>query len=242
MRKNTDAGLAAIAQSLPGKVTSRMIFRGYDIEIVDGGVHIILKNGQVVGQQPTKEAAWEFINPLADAVVLEAKRQREADEAARKQQVAAPAPTGPLATFKVMGSKRATAGVSVSMFVDAPVSAAGVRANEVAEALQPDYKFYASQDVFKPVPDAAKNKLFFSDEELYAAAPEHRPPGRHKKTTPFEPGGLAAPRARAVAAGTSYAVGHLSGLGFQPLQGRRQRPYDRRRQPASGPARGRRRP
>jgi hypothetical protein len=39
-----------------------------------------------------------------------------------------------------------------------------------------EYCFHASRNINRLIPDAAKNKLFFSDEELYAAVPEMRPP------------------------------------------------------------------
>ena len=58
---------------------------------------------------------------------------------------------------------------------------------EVVNALQMlDYKFHTSQQLDKPVNDAAKNRLFFSDEALYAAAPELAPPqSTPRKKTPL---------------------------------------------------------
>ena len=52
----------------------------------------------------------------------------------------------------------------------------------------PGYCFPTSQTVIRPVPDAAKNKLFMSDAELYAAAPEldYRKRKRRTKTEKAE--------------------------------------------------------
>ena len=47
------------------------------------------------------------------------------------------------------------------------------RPHHIAEALAgPDYCFHSSQNINCLVPDAAKNRLFTSEEELYVAAPE----------------------------------------------------------------------
>jgi hypothetical protein len=77
-------------------------------------------------------------------------------------------------TFKLFGWHKDK---SITLFVDAETG----DALNVGKQLYPEIRFHASQQELKPVPEAAKNKLFTSDEELYAAVPELNPRRRRAR-------------------------------------------------------------
>jgi hypothetical protein len=85
-------------------------------------------------------------------------------------------------TYLVYGFKRADHSQNISLFVDAPEY--GGQPIELAQKLAgPDYCCHASQNCLKPIPHSAKNKLFRSDAELYAAAPELNPRARRRRAS-----------------------------------------------------------
>jgi hypothetical protein len=96
-----------------------------------------------------------------------------------------------LISYRVDGYRNDDTGVSVTMIVDAKMG----EAHEMAAAIAgPDYCFAVSCNIDHAVPDAAKNKLFFSVEELYAAVPEMRPSssrGRRSGVSSYRSGGVA---------------------------------------------------
>ena len=100
-----------------------------------------------------------------------------------------------LVSYLVHGFSRADHNVRISMIVDAAKYGRG--AFEIAEQIAgPDYCCHASSNIDHLVPDSAKNKLFFSDEELYAAVPEMRPrevTRRRRRTVVRKPEATAQP-------------------------------------------------
>ena len=77
-------------------------------------------------------------------------------------------------SYHVYGFSRTNHSVKISLIVDAEEY--GGKALEIAQAIAgPDYCLHASSNISHLVPDAAKNRIFTSDEELYAADPEMRP-------------------------------------------------------------------
>ena len=89
--------------------------------------------------------------------------------------------------FIFRGFSRADHSINVSLIVDvdsSDIMRNDVRARVTEKIAGPGYCFPTSQTVIRPVPDAAKNKLFMSDAELYAAAPEldYRKRKRRTKT------------------------------------------------------------
>ena len=80
-----------------------------------------------------------------------------------------------MTSYHVHGFKRDDHGVNVSVIVDGDISDDKF---EIAEAIAgPDYCLHASENISPTVsvPDAAKNRLFLSEEELFAAVPELKP-------------------------------------------------------------------
>jgi hypothetical protein len=83
-------------------------------------------------------------------------------------------------SYHVYGFKRDDTRSSVQIIVDAE-ELGGERPHTIAERLAgPDYCFHASSNINVLVPDNAKNILFTSDEELYAAVPELNPHQRRR--------------------------------------------------------------
>ena len=79
-----------------------------------------------------------------------------------------------LVSYHVNGFRRGDTKSRVSMIVDTEQYAGG--AHEMAEKIAgPEYCFHACTNINHLVPDSAKNRLFMSDEELYAADPQLRP-------------------------------------------------------------------
>ena len=86
-----------------------------------------------------------------------------------------------LVSYRVDGFTRDDHKVRVIVIVDADPNSGIMegRPHQIAEALAgPEYCFHSSQNINRLVPDAAKNRLFASEEELYAAAPELDPKRR----------------------------------------------------------------
>ena len=126
--------------------------------------------------------------------------------------------------FIFRGFSRADHSINVSLIVDvdsSDIMRNDVRARVTEKIAGPGYCFPTSQTVIRPVPDVAKNKLFMSDAELYAAAPEldYRKRKRRTKTEKADAfaaqlqqwGGkpaasivLPAPKSSSVATGVSY--------------------------------------
>jgi hypothetical protein len=78
-----------------------------------------------------------------------------------------------MTTYLLRGFGRGDDEIRVSMLVDADDYA---EARTIAEAIAGSaYFFNACGNVDKRVPDAAKNRLFPSDKELYAQAPALNP-------------------------------------------------------------------
>ena len=83
-----------------------------------------------------------------------------------------------LVSYHVCGFRRGDHKSRVSMIVDAEPSSPR-RPHAIAEDIAgSEYCFHACTNINSLVPDNAKNRLFASDEELYAAVPELTPPGR----------------------------------------------------------------
>ena len=81
-----------------------------------------------------------------------------------------------LVSYHVRGFRRDDHKVNVSMIVDAEEHAVEVSSHQVAEKIAGDgYCFHVCSNINELIPDSAKNRLFMSDEELYAAAPQLKP-------------------------------------------------------------------
>lgn len=76
-------------------------------------------------------------------------------------------------SYHVQGFKRDDHGIRVSVIIDADDAG---EVFKLAEAVVgPNYCFHASGNINHSVPAAAKNRLFGSDQELFAAVPEMSP-------------------------------------------------------------------
>ena len=87
-----------------------------------------------------------------------------------------------MTNFLVHGFKRSNTSVNVTVLVGAeafdptPEDDLYALATATAEGIAgPEYCFISTENILRPVPDTAKHKLFLSDKELYAAAPELNP-------------------------------------------------------------------
>jgi hypothetical protein len=82
--------------------------------------------------------------------------------------------------YRVTGFAQADVNASVIMIVEADVMG-GQRPSAIAQDIAgPDYCFVSSITI-SAVPDAAKNRLFFSNEELFAAVPELAPKPKQRR-------------------------------------------------------------
>jgi hypothetical protein len=87
-----------------------------------------------------------------------------------------------LVSYHVCGFRRGDHNSRVSVIVDAEELSGNAFA--IAEKLAgPDYCFHASSNINELVPDGAKNKLFTSDEELYAVVPALNWRARTRRTS-----------------------------------------------------------
>ena len=87
-----------------------------------------------------------------------------------------------LVSYHVMGFRRDDTKSRVSIIVDAEEYDRTVSPHEIAEKIAgPDYCFHASSNITHLVPDEATNRLFLSDEELYAVDPQSRPYDSRRK-------------------------------------------------------------
>ena len=78
-------------------------------------------------------------------------------------------------SYHVYGFRRDDYSVRISVIVDSD----GGEAFKIAGAIAgPEYCLHASSNILHSVPDAAKNRLFMSDEELFATVPEMNPKQR----------------------------------------------------------------
>ena len=80
-------------------------------------------------------------------------------------------------SYHVCGFRRDDHKVRVNMIVDVDEAERGaVSPHAIAEKIAgPEYCFHACSNIDHSVPESAKNQLFMSDEELYAADPQLKP-------------------------------------------------------------------
>lgn len=89
-----------------------------------------------------------------------------------------------LVSYHVHGFRRGDTKTRVSVVVDADEhNAAGRSPHEIAEEIAgTEYCFHSCMNINALVPDGAKNRLFMSDDELYAAVPQLKPPSLRRAT------------------------------------------------------------
>jgi hypothetical protein len=121
------------------------------------------------------------------AVTIEEGKVEAAAKAAAKAErnaiLAAIPQDANAAPYRVDGFERDDHDVRVIVIVDV-AHGSNEGAHRIAEAIAGEaYCFPMSRNIDHPVNPAAKNRLFFSEEELFEAAPELRPVSRRRRAS-----------------------------------------------------------
>jgi hypothetical protein len=143
--------------------------------------------------EPEPDGAWRWScddgvhGGFASEEAAASDARRVIHERVSRAHKDARAEPGRKTSFHVYGVRRDDTKTHVCMIVDSDYPEGDSPHTIAAKIAGPEYSFHASSNIFQAVPDHVKNRLFVSDEELYAAVPELNPRRRRSRARGIAP-------------------------------------------------------